>query len=263
MQQKLSFTKSLIYVNVSRALCALPSVSVVAVLGLCVNFCFEHSLSGACLLSLPLHRFTGMPLGPPASREGSRQMCTHTQAKMTWCIHLPDRPSFLGINTSHLPERVLESLGVIYLFIYYFFEYPIPKERASCVKTSVSAWEGIIALGGWAGALALVIPRSQLLKQEPRHFCLEEHTELPITTGYISPGSDRCSGQGLDRARQCILSFPTILGLQTSVSGNFKSTTSRMSKYLVTSLIMWIATELFLLCKTTKAICRYFSYKLM
>ena len=32
--------------------------------------------------------------------------------------------------------------------------------------------------------------------------------------------------------------FLTILGLQTSDSGNFQSTTGRMNKYLVTSLIM-------------------------
>lgn len=59
------------------------------------------------------------------------------EANMMWCRCFPNKPSFLGINTSHFSERVLESLEVIYLLLLLLFEYPIPKERAYCVKTSL------------------------------------------------------------------------------------------------------------------------------
>lgn len=87
-----------------------------------------------------------------------------------------------------------------------------------------------------------------------RHLCLE-HAKW-LNTGSISQALGT-PGQARPAA------FPPYSSRVTSVSGNFKSTTGRMNKYLVTSLIMWIATELILLCKKTKTLCRYFSYKLM
>lgn len=61
MQQNLSLTKSLEYLDVSEALCVFPSTSLDPVLGLSVNFCLEHSQCCAYLhpVSCRCTRFWG------------------------------------------------------------------------------------------------------------------------------------------------------------------------------------------------------------
>lgn len=83
MQQKLSFTKSLIYlmfpghsVHYPQSLWILSWDS--------VNFCVECSPYCVCICTpLPVHVFIWMPVGgEQAPREGSRQMCTCAHAQM-------------------------------------------------------------------------------------------------------------------------------------------------------------------------------------
>lgn len=89
----------------------------------------------------------------------------------------------------------------------------------------------------FGGKLGFLTGGSTITAPEPRtgHTCLEELTKLLNKTQGEFPRALTTS-LGRPGQSQSVHPFcPTILG---SVSGNFKSTTGRMNKYLVTSLIM-------------------------
>lgn len=220
---------------------AFPSVSSLdTVLGLSINVHVVHSPS------CPYRRLFGCHWGREQALGRAWGECTCTRAgdETRGGVSLTPRlfwglmPAVL-LRASWRPARM-------------FFLVPRPKTKLNILKHHrLRSCHGIWGKVGvfnrwfhhhssWTKNQARMLRRTRKVAEQ--------------NTGYISQGSDHFPGQ----SQSVHPFFPTILG---SVSGNFKSTTGRMNKYLVTSLIMWIATEL--LCKKTKTLCRYFSYKLM
>lgn len=131
MQPKLSFTKSLIYLNVSKAPSALPSVSSLdTVLGLsmkfplwalpvlcvCVHFLSCHY---RCLFECP------WDYREQASREGMWRMCTHTHAQLTGHMNSipPAHPLLLGLIPSIFLREFWKPSRI-------FFLVPQPKRKS-------------------------------------------------------------------------------------------------------------------------------------
>lgn len=222
---------------------------------------FEHSPFCVCLHSLPLRRFIWMQWGrEQAPREGSRHMCTHIEAKVMGCIHFPDKPFFLVITTSHLPERVWSPSR---LFIYLFFlSTPSQKKELPVLKLSllekVSLHWGM-SWGIWAGDSMITAPETRTHALFPRGTHSYRTPQGTFPRALIT-ALGRAWTEPVSASFLCL----QFLGYKHQFQGiSSQQQVEWMNKYLVTSLIMWIATELFLLCKTTKTLCRYFRYKLM
>lgn len=236
MQQKLSFTKSL---TVSKALSALPPLlwTLSWVEGKlpwapsCTVCAWPTAISEAYLVATGVASRCpggrGESVHIPCRGDGCRPV--FPQHPLSWDSCQPSSWEF------QRPSRV-------------FFSRPHPKRRSLIYYIIVEKEFGgkLEYFNRWF--------HHHSSWTRARHLCLE-HTKW-LNTGSISQALGT-PGQARPAA------FPPYSSRVTSVSGNFKSTTGRMNKYLVTSLIMWIATELILLCKKTKTLCRYFSYKLM
>lgn len=138
MQQKPSFTKSLIYLNVSRTLCAFPSVSVDTVLGLRVSSCVERrALTVLCVcLHCPCSPRVhwdarGWGAGAQRGEQADVYACPCTDAVTRHRVSPTSPRCWEGITTRHLPERALEALGVGYSFS---FVEPSRKSELNMLK---------------------------------------------------------------------------------------------------------------------------------
>lgn len=105
-------------------------------------------------------------------------MCAHTQPKGIGCIHFPGKPFFLGINTSHLPERVWSpSRLFIYLFI---LSTPSQKEELPVLKCHClrrSHCVGGDSWGVWTDDSMITAPetRTRALFLRGTHTVTEHH----------------------------------------------------------------------------------------
>lgn len=240
--------------------------------------CITLNLCGYCpgtpckflLWALPLLCMSALPSSPQvhldavgwgAGTQGGEQACMDTtQAKAMGCIHVPDKPFSLVITTSHLPERVWSPLR---LFIYLFF-WSTPSQKKELPVLKLSLLEKVSLHGGmswgiWAADSMITAPetRTQALFPRGTRRVTEHHrVHFPGLWSLLWAGPGQ--SQSVSASFLCL----QFLGYKHQFQGiSSQQQVEWMNKYLVTSLIMWIATEL--LRKTTETLCRYFSYKLM